>query len=165
MFKIRSLILLLISLTIISCASKKVTSSQFNLKYIEGGESGVLYANYLKMYLKSLDMLNDQSGYSISTSINHEISVFITNVNNTSDREMITSTVKASIKDEDQNCLLINYENNVKQFYVITSNINSTSNTKAVENIKKNNSEILAKEFAYYLAEAENFECKNDKKY
>ena len=162
MFKIRSLILLLISLTIISCASKKVTSSQFNLKYIEGGESGVLYANYLKMYLKSLDMLNDQSGYSISTSINHEISVFITNVNNTSDREMISTTVTARIKDEDQNCFLMNYENNLKQFYVISSNINFTSNTKAIESIKKNNSEILAKEFVYYLAEAKNLECEND---
>ena len=162
MFKIKLLILLFISVGLNSCTSKNITTNQFSLKYIGGGEDGVIYSNLLKIYLKSLSMLNDNSEYSINTSINHAVNVFITNVNNTSDREMITTEIKAEIKDEDQNCVILNYENSAKQFYVISPNINFTSNTKAIENIKKDNAEILSKELVYFLSKVEKLKCIND---
>ena len=162
MSKIKLLTLLSFSFIIGSCASTNKSNYQFKLDYIGGGADGLIYSNYLNAYLKSLNMFNNSSDYSIDTSMTHQQTVFITNVNNTSDREMITSKIVTKINDNHQNCTVLEYSDDVQQQYVIASNINYTSNNKAVETIKRSNTEILTKKMVYFISKIENFECVND---
>ena len=162
MSKIKLLILLSFSFILGSCTSTNRSNYQFKLDYIGGGADGLIYSNYLNAYLKSLNMFNNSSDYSIDTSMTHQQTVFITNVNNTSDREMITSKIVTKINDNLKNCIVLEYSDDVQQQYVIASNINFTSNNKAVNSIKRSNTEILTKKMVYFLSQIENFECVND---
>ena len=159
MSKIKLLILLLISFYFGSCVSTHKSNNQFNVDYIGGGADGLVYSNYLNAYLDSLNMYSSLSNLSINTSINHQQTVFVTNVNNTSDREKISSSIDVKINDKTQSCTVLEYKDNVQQYYVISSNINFTSNNKAVENIKRSNAEILTKKLTYHLSQIDNFEC------
>ena len=162
MSKIKLLILLLFSFILASCASTNSSNYKFKLDYIGGGSDGLIYSNYLNAHLKSLNMFDALSNYSIDTSLEHQQKVFITNVNNTSDREMITSKIATKINDNLKNCIVLEYSDDVQQQYVIASNINFTSNNKAVDNIKRSNTEILTKKMIYFISQIENFECIND---
>lgn len=162
MSKIKLLILLSFSFILGSCASTNRSNYQFKLDYIGGGADGLIYSNYLNAYLKSLNMFNSSSDYSIDTSLEHQKTAFITNVNNTSDREMITSKIATKINDNLKNCIVLEYNDDVQQQYVIASNINFTSNNNAVDNIKRSNTETLTKKMVYFLSQIENFECVND---
>ena len=162
MSKIKLLILLSFSFILESCVSTNNSNYQFKIDYIGGGADGLIYSNYLNAYLKSLNMFNNSSDYSIDTSLEHQKTVFITNINNTSDREMITSKIMTKINYNKKKCIVLEYSDDVQQQYVIASNINFTSNNKAVDTIKKSNTEILTKKMVYFLSKIENFECLND---
>ena len=162
MSKIKLLILSLFSFYLSACVTNRLSDYQYKVGYIGGGVDGLIYSNYLNSYLKSLNMFSSESAFSIDTSINHKQKVFITNVNNTSDREMVTSTIVAKVNDNNQGCNVLEYKDEVQQYYVIASNINFTSNTKALESIKKNNAEILTKQMVYYLSTIKNFDCINE---
>lgn len=159
MSKIKLLILLLISFNIIACTVSHQLSRQFKLNYIEGNEDGLIFSNILHSHLKSFGLSNSTSNYQINSSINHEQKLYITNVNKTSDREMIISTISAEIYDQNQNCIIYVHKNKVKQFYIIASNINYTSNKKAIESIKKENAEALSKKLIYSLIYLKDDNC------
>ena len=159
MSKIKLLILLLTSFIIIACTVSHQPSRQFKLNYIGGNEDGLIFSNILHSHLESFGIFNSNSNYQINSSINHEQNLYITNVNKTSDREMIISTISAEIFDQNQNCIIYIYKNKVKQFYVITANINYTSNKKAVEGIKRENAEALSKKLIYSLINLKDDNC------
>lgn len=159
MFRIKLLILLLVSVFFFSCTNTKKTNYKFALNYVGGNVNGLIYQNYLTAYLKSFEIYNPNSNFRITTSINHSSEAYITNVNKTSDREMITTSISAKVYDEINQCVVYSFSKTVEQYYVITSNINYTSNNKANTTIKENNSEILSKEFVYKLLNHGVFQC------
>lgn len=159
MYKIKLLILLLSSL-LFSCTSVGYkTAQKFSIDYIGGEVDGLIFANYLKGYLNNMQMYDKGSNYKITATINHENNVYITNVNNTSDREKVSSHIKVRIVDFQNKCDIYKYNDDVEQFYVISSSINFTSNNKALEKLKENNAEILVREFVYKLSLLEDLNC------
>ncbi len=121
MCKIRLLILLLTSTAIFSCSSSQNFSSngyQYRVAYIESEYSGLLLSNLLTSYLKNNNSYSTNSNIIISGSINHSGEVYITNTDNTSDREKITSTLKLTVYNNKTDCLIDNYEDSVDQFYI-----------------------------------------------
>ena len=154
MCKIRLLILLLTSTAIISCSSSQNFSSngyQYKVAYIESEYSGLLLLNLLTSYLKNNNSYSTNSNIIISGSINHSGEVYITNTDNTSDREKITSTLKLTVYDNKTDCLIDNYEDSVDQFYIYAPAAKILSNKNAKIKIERSNTEVLAKRFINIL--------------
>ena len=146
MFKIKLLILLLISalLGLNGCTNKEtIQKNKYKLSYISGDTDGLLFSNLLRSYLKISDLYDEKSNLEINATISHSQNLFITNIDNTSDREKITSSMAIEVNDLTQKCKIFEYFDDMEQFYIITSSINYTSNNKAIEQIKSQNDEIL----------------------
>ena len=160
MFKIRLLILSLISILHFGCANNNQSSSytKLSVDYIGGEYDGLLLSNTLKSYLNSFKMFDKNSNYQIQANISHSSNLFITNIDNTSDREKITSNVNINIYDKEENCITHTLNNNVSQFYILTSSDKFISNKRAFEAIKIENTEYLVKKFINNLTK-DSFVC------
>ena len=150
MFKIRLSILLLTSFFIFSCTNNQIYSpsnQKYSLAYIGGGFDGLLLKNYLMSSLKNLDIYDPQSNYEIRANISHRSSLFITNIDNTSDRERITTDLSIQIVDTLSQCQVFIDSINISQFYIYASSAKLLSNQTAVRKIKKDNTESSVKLF------------------
>ena len=149
MSKIRLSILLLISFFIFSCASNQVNYSnqKYSVAYIGGEFDGLLLKNYLISSLKNLDIYDQKSKFEIQTRISHNSNLFITNTDNTSDREKISTTLHVTVENHENDCVVYNDDINVSQFFIYASSDKFLSNQKAFKEIKKNNTEATVKEF------------------
>ena len=149
MFKIKLSILLLVSLFFFSCTNNqaKLPSQKYSLAYIGGGFDGLLLKNYLVSNLKNLDMYDSNSDFEIRTNIAHNTNLFITNIDNTSDRERINTKVSFQIMNTIANCQILNDEISVSQFYVYASSDKFLSNQIAAREIKKNNTDTIVRQF------------------
>ena len=148
MFKIKLSILLLISFFSYSCTNNQINSSnqKYSLEYIGGGFDGLLLKNYLLVSLKNLDIYDSNSNYKIKANISHESNLFITNLDNTSDREKISTKLTFQITDTSSNCQVLSDEINISQFYIYASSDKFFSNQTAVKQIKKVNTESSVKQ-------------------
>ena len=154
MFKIKLLILLLISYTILSCTSNtKSINFKLSVAYIGGEYDGLVLSNQLKSHLNNFGILDKKSKYEIQANIYHSNDLYITNIDNTSDREKIDSSINLKIFDKKLNCFTHNYNETVSQFYVLASSDKFISNSTAVEEIKFENTEYLVKKFMNSLSE------------
>tara|TARA_B100001057_G_scaffold37984_1_gene34261 strand:+ start:782 stop:1267 length:486 start_codon:yes stop_codon:yes gene_type:complete len=160
MFKIRLLILSLISILLFGCANSNQSSSytKLSVDYISGEYDGLLLSNTLKSYLNGFKMFDKNSNYQIQANISHSSNLFITNIDNTSDREKITSNVNINIYDKKEDCITYTLNNNVSQFYILTSSDKFISNKRAFEAIKIENTEYLVKKFINNLTK-DSFAC------
>ena len=61
-----------------------------SVAYIGGEYDGLVLSNKLRSYLNSFNILNDKSNFGIQANISHSTNLFITNVDNTSDRERVS---------------------------------------------------------------------------
>ena len=158
MFKIKLLILLLTSFFFYSCANKQINSSgqKYSLAYIGGGFDGILLKNYLLSSLKNLDIYNPNSNYQINANINHSSGLYITNIDNTSDREKITTNLSIQIIDTLSQCQILNEQINVSQFYIFASSDKFLSNQTAAREIKKDNTESSVNKFINKLRTIDN---------
>ena len=151
MYKIKLLIsLFLLSTFLFSCSSNKETtlsSNIFSVDYIDGEFDGLQLKNYLIAYLDSYRMYNSQSKLSIKANIRHSGSIYITNIDNTSDRNKIISNLNIEIYDKEMDCLLYKFNKSSTQFYLIGSSKNYLSNNAALAKIKKDNLDYLIKKF------------------
>ena len=149
MFKIKLLILLLTSFFFYSCANQQINYSgqKYSLAYIGGGFDGLLLKNYLLSSLKNLDIYNPNSNYQINANINHSSGLYITNIDNTSDRERITTDLSIQIVDTLSQCQVFIDNINISQFYIYASSAKLLSNQTAVRKIKKDNTETSVKLF------------------
>ena len=149
MSKIRLSILLLISFFVFSCTSNQVNYSnqKYSVAYIGGEFDGLLLKNYLISSLKNLNIYDQKSKFEIQSRISHNSNLFITNTDNTSDREKISTTLHVTVKNHENECVVYNDEINVSQFYIYASSDKFLSNQKAFKEIKKNNTEATVKEF------------------
>ena len=149
MFRIKLLILLLISFFFYSCTNNQFKSfdQKYSLAYIGGGFDGLLLKNYLLSSLKNLDVYDSNSKYEINANINHSSNIYITNIDNTSDREKITTYLSIQIIDTVSKCQIFNKEINVSQFYIYASDDKFLSNQTAAREIKKTNTDLSVNRF------------------
>ena len=154
MYKIKSLILLLINIALVSCMSN---TGGYNFKssvaYIGGEYDGLVLSNQLKSHLSNFGMLDKNSNYEIQANISHSQSLYITNIDNTSDRERINSSVNMKIWNKELICFTHTFSETISQFYVLASSDQFISNNNAVEEIKIENTEYLVKKFINSLSE------------
>tara|TARA_B100000927_G_scaffold117289_1_gene94836 strand:+ start:2436 stop:2924 length:489 start_codon:yes stop_codon:yes gene_type:complete len=148
MFKIKLSILLLISFFVFSCSNNQINNSnqKFSLAYIGGEYDGLLLKNYLIGSLKSLDMYDQNSNFEIQSDISHSTNLYITNIDNTSDREKIDTNLSIKIMNKESNCNVYDDEISVSQFYIYASSDKFLSNQVAVKKIKKDNTESTVRQ-------------------
>ena len=84
--------------------------------------------------------------------------MFITNIDNTSDREKITTTLFAKIVNKVSKCEIYSDEIGISQFYIYASSDKFLSNQRAVKEIKKQNTEATVKRLVNKLRIIKN-EC------
>jgi len=149
MSKIKLSILLLISFSIFSCTNNQVNHSnqKYSIAYIEGGYDGLLLRNYLTSVLKNLKIHDQNSNLEIYSNISHSTNLYITNIDNTSDREKINTKLSVKIMNKKTNCISFNDEITVSQFYIYASSDKFLSNKVAVKKIKKDNTESTVRRF------------------
>ena len=148
MFKIKLLTLLLTSFFFYSCTSSQINNSnqKYSLAYIGGGFDGLLLKNYLLSNLKNLDIYDPNSTYEIRANISHGSNIFITNIDNTSDREKISTELSYQVIDTLSQCQVLNGTINVSQFYIYASGDKFLSNQTAQKKIKKDNTESTVRQ-------------------
>ena len=129
-----------------------------SVAYIGGEYEGLILSNQLRGQLNNLGMLDESSRYEIQANISHSQNLYITNIENTSDREQIDSYVDIKIFDKKLNCITYNYDETVSQFYVLASSDQFISNNIAVEEIKIDNTEYIVMSFINSLTEG-SFVC------
>ena len=150
MSKIKLSILLLISLFIINCSSSNnlpKNNNKYSLEYIVGGYDGLVLKKQLTSMLRGFKSFDQNSKKTIKADINHETEIFVTNINNTSDRERVMTTLQVRVYDKELDCAIFKFNDEISKFYIYASSEKFLSNTKAVESIKYNNTEELVKNF------------------
>ena len=149
MFKTKLLIILLINFLFISCTKESAVQNTLTFKvgYIGGEYDGLLLKNTLNSYLNAQNIYDESSQYEIKANISHDSNLYITNTDNTSDRERITSTLSVLISDNRSSCQIYNFNQTISQFYIFAASDLFLSNKKAVKEIKKSNTDELVKEF------------------
>ena len=157
MFKIRLLILLSISISLFSCTKNNLNhqSQKYSVAYIGGELDGLILKNILTENLKAFSIYDSSSNYSIQSSVTHSLNLYITNIDNTSDRQNITSKLSTKIIDKRNDCTLYEKSNSVSQFYIFASSDKFLSNQKAEKKIKKDNTEVLVRKLINNLNEVE----------
>ena len=161
MFKIKLLISLLISLVALSCTGfdAQRDNTRFSLDSVGGGFDGLLLYNSLDTHLRSYGMIDNNSRYEIRSSISHATGVYVTNIDNTSNRESIESYLNVIIYDKELKCDAYSYNNEIYQFYIFASNEKFISNKVSLKKIKSENTEELVKRFINTLM-YEKVKCK-----
>ncbi len=155
MSKIKLSILLLISLFIFSCSSSNNLSknhNKYSLEYIGGGYDGLVLKKQLTSMLRGFNSFDQDSKKTIKAEINHKTEIFVTSIENTSDREKIMTSLKLRVYDKELDCVIFKFNDEISQFYIYASSEKFLSNTKAFESIKYNNTEELVKNFLNDLA-------------
>ena len=147
MFKIKLLILLLSSILVNCATSPKVNNPKLDLNYISGGVDGVIMDNMLTNLLQNYGLYDGNSKFKLDASISHKSDFFITNIDNTSERNLVSSSLRINIIDQVDNCEIYQSNNEISQFYIVVSTKQFTSNDAAQEKIKKENTENLIKLF------------------
>ena len=148
MYKIKLLILLLISYTVTSCSSvNNEEKIKLSVGYISGEYDGLLLSNKLKSNLNNFGMLDNNSKYEVQANISHSQNLYITNIDNTSDRERVISSVQINIFDSKLSCNTHSFTDVINQFYVLASSDKFISNKSAVEKIKSDNTEYFVRKF------------------
>ena len=148
MFRIKLLILLLTSSIILSCTNNHNSNykKKFSLSYIGGEYDGLLLKNYLLSDLKNLEVYDQNSNIEIEANISHSTNLYITNIDNTSDREKVSTKLSFQVVDTRLNCDLYKDEINISQFYIYASSDKFLSNQTALKKIKKDNTEATVKQ-------------------
>tara|TARA_B100000989_G_scaffold299043_1_gene292431 strand:- start:1023 stop:1514 length:492 start_codon:yes stop_codon:yes gene_type:complete len=163
MYKIRLLILLLSSIFFFSCSTSKFDQKKkLNVGYIGGEYDGLLLSNQLMAYLSNFNLYDKKSIYQIEGKIKHSSNLFITNIDNTSDRKRVVSKIELQIYNRILNCYTFSYTDNTSQFYILAPSDKFMSNKSAMEKIKFENTDYLVKKFLNSITDR-NFIC-NEKK-
>ena len=153
MSKIKLLILSLIKISLVSCTGTTGSSNyKTSVAYIGGEYDGLVLSNQLKSHLNNFGMFDENSNYEIQADISHSQSLYVTNIDNTSEREKIDSSLNAKIFDKELSCITHSYNETISQFYVLASSDQFISNSTAVEEIKFENTEYLVKKLVNSLS-------------
>ena len=111
----------------------------------------MLLKNFLTIHLNNLDLYDPSSNLELQAYISHSSNLYVTNIDNTSDRENINSSLLVELKNNEESCIIYNDEITVSQFYVFASADKFLSNKKAVKKIKEDNTKELVKKLVRNL--------------
>ena len=161
MFKTKLLILLLISFIFLSCTRDTLDHdiTKYSLGYIGGEYDGLILKNLLTSDLYNFRAYDDNSNFKIESTISHSSELFISNIDNTSDRTRIKSTMTARVVDLRFKCDTQTFQEDVTQFYLFADTDRYISNSVAEKKIKEENTEILVRNFINKILKTEN-KCK-----
>ena len=109
MYRIKLLILLLISIFFISCTKNHTNNQKYSLDYFGGGKSGLMLKNNLESKLKGYEIFDRDSNFLIKGSVSSSNDLYITNIDNTSDRELITTSINLRVVDIENDCIVFNF--------------------------------------------------------
>ena len=79
--------------------------------------------------------------------MSHSTNLYITNIDNTSDRERVTSNIELKIYNSQLSCFTHSFKDQVTQFYILAPGDKFVSNKSAVEKIKDDNVDYFVKKF------------------
>ena len=163
MFKTKLLISLLISFIFLSCTRDTLDReiTKYSLAYTGGEYDGLILNNLLKSDLSNFMAYDDNSNLRIEPNISHSTELFISNIDNTSDRMRIKSTITAKIVDIRFKCDTRTFKDDVTQFYLFADTEKYISNSVAEKKIKEENTEILVRNFINKILKTEN-KCKRN---
>ena len=148
MYKIRLLILLLSSIFFFSCSTSKFDQKKkLNVGYIGGEYDGLLLSNQLMAYLSNFNLYDKKSIYQIEGKIKHSSNLFITNIDNTSDRMRVDTEITIEIINQKFKCVTHKFEESISQYYIFADSDKYISNNNAEKKIREYNTEALVKEF------------------
>ena len=148
MCKIKLLTLSLISLIFLSCtkSTSNQDNSKFSIGYIDGEFDGLVLKTLIKNNLFNIGRYDNESNLIIDADISHSSSLFITNIDNTSDRMNMSSNLSVKIIDQLNECEIYNFDKEISQFYIFADSNQYISNVVAEKKIKEQNTEELVKE-------------------
>lgn len=163
MFKTKLLISLLISFILLSCTRDTLDReiTKYSLAYTGGEYDGLILNNLLKSDLSNFMAYDDNSNLRIEPNISHSTELFISNIDNTSDRMRIKSTITAKIVDIRFKCDTRTFKEDVIQFYLFADTEKYISNSVAEKKIKEENTEILVRNFINKILKTDN-KCKRN---
>ena len=161
MFKTKLLILSLISFIFLSCTKDTLDRdiTKYSLGYIGGEYDGLILKNLLTSDLYNFKAYDDNSNFKIESTISHSSELFISNIDNTSDRTRIKSTMTARVVDLRFKCDTQTFQEDVTQFYLFADTDRYISNSVAEKKIKEENTQILVRNFINKILKTEN-KCK-----
>ncbi len=161
MFRIKLLILLSISFLFFSCTKNDTDQNKvkYTLGYIDGEYDGLVLKNLLMNNLSNLGLYSDESIYEIKAKVAHSEAVFITNIDNTSDRMRLDSRLYIDVINLRFDCVAQKFDESKSQFYIFAESDRYISNNMAEKKIKEENVEALVKEFINKLKKPSKF-CK-----
>ena len=157
MYKIKLLTLSLISLIFLSCtkSTSNQNNSKFSIGYIDGEFDGLVLETLLRNNLFNIGQYDKESNLIIDAEISHTSSLFITNIDNTSDRMNMDSNLSIKIIDQSNECEIYKFDNEISQFYIFADSNQYISNVVAEKKIKEQNTEQLVKEFINKISRSE----------
>lgn len=163
MFRTKLLISLLISFIFLSCTRDTLDReiTKYSLAYTGGEYDGLILNNLLKSDLSNFMAYDDNSNLRIEPNISHSTELFISNIDNTSDRMRIKSTITAKIVDIRFKCDTRTFKEDVIQFYLFADTEKYISNSVAEKKIKEENTEILVRNFINKILKTDN-KCKRN---
>ena len=163
MFKTKLLISLLISFIFLSCTRDTLDRNitKYSLAYTGGEYDGLILNNLLKSDLSNFMAYDDNSNLRIEPNISHSTELFISNIDNTSDRMRVKSTITAKIVDIRFKCDTRTFKEDVIQFYLFADTEKYISNSVAEKKIKEENTEILVRNFINKILKTDN-KCKRN---
>lgn len=163
MFRTKLLISLLISFILLSCTRDTLDReiTKYSLAYTGGEYDGLILNNLLKSDLSNFMAYDDNSNLRIEPNISHSTELFISNIDNTSDRMRIKSTITAKIVDIRFKCDTRTFKEDVTQFYLFADTEKYISNSVAEKKIKEENTEILVRNFINKILKTDN-KCKRN---
>ena len=94
-----------------------------------------------------MGLYSDDSFYKLMPNISHSTTLFITNIDNTSDRMKIESELNIEMIDQRFNCVTQKFKESKSQFYIFADSDKYISNNRAEKKIKEDNTDALVKEF------------------
>ena len=120
MSKIKLLTLLLISFFFVNCSSTnyQAKNNKYSLDYISGGYDGLVLKKQLISKLRGFRSYDQDSRKSIQSEITHSTKVFVTNIDNTSEREEVISSLKIRIIDTKLNNTITHFKNGNKYLFL-----------------------------------------------
>ncbi len=162
MFKIKLLILLLINLTLSSCIKDNSNNikNKYSVGHISGEYDGLILKNTLINHLSSVGLYDDNSTHKIKSSIKHSSKLYITNIDNTSDRLRVSSELSINIVNQKFKCVTYRFDERISQYYIYADSDKYISNNKAEKKIKEENTNALVKEFINKLEKPKSI-CRN----
>ena len=151
MFKIKLLTLFLTSIFLISCSKKVDLKKQYNVKLVSG-ENNFSYQNTLIQYLDSMKLYSStNNNYLIRISPNLSQSVFITNIDKTSDRKKITLSITYNVfkilGSLNVECNVFSQKYKRSSTYLFASGEFNQSNVAADEEVTQNLISLITNDF------------------